>query len=247
MFGWRAKIGVLYPSSGSSTLGEWYAWAPGGVTFAPSPFHVVDVLPETLSAREDDLATAAGLLQAAEVDCLVQVGTPFGFVAGLEGDRSLTRRVATAVGAPAVTMMTACIEAMQHLGIVRPALLTAYVDRMNDLLVERLREDGIQPVGVQGLGKISNLEINRTPAATVYGAAKAAASKAPDADGIFLVCGGLPTFEIIETLEQDTSLPAISSNSAGLWSGLRLAGVNPAVPGLGRLYEGGVGVGPADA
>lgn len=239
MFGWRAKIGVLYPSSGSSTLGEWYAWAPSGVTFAPSPFHVVDVLPETLASREGDLATAAGLLQAAEVDCLVQVGTPFGFVAGVEGDRSLTQRIATAVGAPAVTMMTGCIEALHHLGMRRPVLLTAYVDRMNDLLAERLRADGVAPVAVQGLGKVSNLDINRTPATTVYRAAKAAASKAPDADGIFIVCGGLPTFDILDALEQDTRLAAISSNSAALWSALKLANVEPAVPGLGRLFERG--------
>lgn len=243
MFGWRARIGAVYPSSGSMTLGEWNSRAPEGVAFPGSPFRIVDVLPENIRAREDDLAAAAQLLRSAAVDAVVQVGTPFGFVGGLEGDRSLNKRLEAEAGVPAVSMMRACVEALGALGIRRPVIVTAYVDELNDLLTSRLGEEGIVPARLEGLGYRSNLEINSLPSTVAYRAGKRAWAEAlaagQNADGIFIVCGGLATFDVIDTLERDTGLPVVTSNSAGLWAGLRLARVDARIPGLGRLFAQG--------
>jgi maleate isomerase len=240
MFGWRARIGVLYPVTGSTTLAEWNEWAPDGIAFSPSPFDIVDVLPENIKDREDDLARAAACLRSANVDATVQVGTPFGFVAGLAGDRSLNDRLNVETGAPATSMMRACVDALTRLDIRRPVVVTAYVDGLNALLVDRLAEEGIEPVLLDGLGYRSNLEINSLPATVAYRAAMRGWDKSRKnnqiADGIFIVCGGLATFEIIRALELDTGLPVVSSNSAGLWAGMRLARVNSPIVGLGRLF-----------
>jgi arylmalonate decarboxylase len=209
------------------------------VAFVPSRFQVVDVVPEKVRGSEDDLARAATELRSSDIDALVQVGTPFGFIDGADGDRALAERLTQAAGVPAVTMMTAVVEALHHLGIHRPAILTPYVDSLDALLAARLVADSIEPAAMVGLGEISNLAINSTPSQVAYRLAKKLWKETSDADGLFISSGGLATFDIIEILESDTGLPVVSSNSAGLWAGLRLVDVAPLIPGLGVLFAPG--------
>ncbi len=70
-----------------------------------------------------------------------------------------------------------------------------------------------------------------------YRLAREVASAAPDADGIFISCGNLRSFEAIERLETDTGLPVVTSNQAGLWQTLRMAGIDEQLPNLGRLLR----------
>jgi maleate isomerase len=70
-----------------------------------------------------------------------------------------------------------------------------------------------------------------------YRLAGAVARAATDADGIFISCGNLRSFEAIEPLEKDTGLPVVTSNQAGLWQALRMAGVQERLPNLGRLLR----------
>jgi arylmalonate decarboxylase len=57
------------------------------------------------------------------------------------------------------------------------------------------------------------------------------------ADGIFISCGGLLTLDVLAPLEAKLGLPATASSPAGFWDVMRLAGLDPASPGFGRLFE----------
>jgi maleate cis-trans isomerase len=67
--------------------------------------------------------------------------------------------------------------------------------------------------------------------------ARDVANAAPDADGILISCGNLRTFEAIEPLEKDFSVPVVTSNQAGLWQALRMAGIKDKLTDLGRLLR----------
>jgi maleate cis-trans isomerase len=45
---------------------------------------------------------------------------------------------------------------------------------------------------------------------------------------------------MLQALERDIGKPVISSASAMMWNALCVAGVEPFVPGYGRLLSGGV-------
>jgi maleate cis-trans isomerase len=64
-----------------------------------------------------------------------------------------------------------------------------------------------------------------------------AAKEVSGADGVLISCGGLRTFEVIETLERDLGLPVVTSNQAALWAGLRMTNVKDPVQGYGRLLR----------
>jgi maleate cis-trans isomerase len=56
-----------------------------------------------------------------------------------------------------------------------------------------------------------------------------------DVDAVFLSGLGMPTIQILETLERDLGKPAISAASAMMWRALQLAGVREPVAGYGQL------------
>jgi maleate cis-trans isomerase len=60
---------------------------------------------------------------------------------------------------------------------------------------------------------------------------------APAANGILISCGNLRSFEAIEALETDTGLAVVTSNQAGLWQALRMAGINDRLRHIGRLLN----------
>jgi maleate isomerase len=61
--------------------------------------------------------------------------------------------------------------------------------------------------------------------------------KEPTVDGIFVSCTSLRVVDIAEDVEKATGKPVTSSNLALAWHCLRLAGVNDAIPGFGRLFR----------
>jgi maleate cis-trans isomerase len=171
------------------------------------------------------------------VNCIIQAGTPAGFVGKPGWDRELSARLQKLTGIPTATMMSACIDALRELGLKRIVVATPYVDELNVKLKETLEAAGFEVLAFKGLGVLRNIDINKLPPEASYQSARDVFRQAPDADGVFISCGGWPTFENIPLLEQDLGVPVVSSNSAGLWMGLKLAGLPAAIPGLGRLFQ----------
>ena len=77
------------------------------------------------------------------------------------------------------------------------------------------------------IGLISPLE--------VYRFAKESFSE--EADGLFISCTNLRTFEVIELLEKEIGKPVVTANQATFWRSLKLAKVNEKIKGYGRLME----------
>ncbi|KYK34613.1 MAG: hypothetical protein AYK18_13860 [Theionarchaea archaeon DG-70] len=79
---------------------------------------------------------------------------------------------------------------------------------------------------------MNNLEIGRQEPEAAYNLAKSLKM----ADAIFISCTNFKTFDAIYELEDELDIPAISSNSASLWSALKLAHKKEKIY-LGRLLE----------
>jgi maleate isomerase len=59
----------------------------------------------------------------------------------------------------------------------------------------------------------------------------------PDVDAVFLSGGALRSLDIIEEVEHVISKPVLASNQASFWHCLRLANIDDAIPGFGRLLR----------
>ena len=237
-YGWRGKIGVIVPSTNVCTEAEWARVMPEGVSF-----HVARTLLAGATSQDsynklaDGAEGAAAHLRTAEIDLVSFVCTSGSFMV----DRNaLNAKMGIAANAPSTTTADAVLAAFAELGVTKVALATPYLDVVNATEVEFLSKHGIQTVACSGLQLGVTAEerrlINRVPPEVVY--RMAVDIDRPDAQAIFLSCTALPTYSVIDRIEQTLGKPVVASNPATLWHCLRALGINDRVPSYGLLLDG---------
>jgi len=237
MYGWRAKIGRISPSPETVGCEEWRRALPDGVCLVETRTLLHDVTVEGLAETVKQIERAALELASAEVNVILQAGTAIAFFRGFGHDRELSQRIHSATGIQATTSLTAVVEALRVLGIKRPAIATSYLPDIDQRLVDVLDQSGFQVAAIRGLGLKRSIDMGKVMPEETYRLAREVARNANTADGIFISCGNLRSFEAIEPLEKETGLPVVTSNQAGLWQALRLAGIEDKLTNLGRLLR----------
>ncbi|HMA80536.1 MAG TPA: hypothetical protein VKR81_06580 [Candidatus Binatia bacterium] len=237
MYGWRAKIGRISPSPETVGCEEWRRAMPEGVCLVETRTLLHDVTVEGLAETVNQVERAALELASAEVDVILQAGTAIAFFRGFGHDQELSRRITAATGIKATTSLTAVVEALRMLGIKRPAIATSYLADIDARLVAVLQQSGFEVAAIRGLGLKRSIDMGKVMPEETYRLASEVARNATGADGIFISCGNLRSFEAIVRLESDTGLPVVTSNQAGLWQTLRMVGIDDRLPNLGRLLS----------
>lgn len=236
-YGWRAKIGLIVPPTNTVNEAEWGRMTPKGVTFHTHrmPLHSDIASAAGKQRLNDDLDAAFAMLKPANPDVVAYACTAGSMVhpvTSLPDD--LTRRNTVA----SVTTSAAIVAALHALGATRLSVATPYADALNAHEAEFLRQNGFDVARIIGLGIGANgpheyPQIAQTGIEAVRDHALAAF--VPGSDALVLLCTDFPTLPLIDTLEDTTSVPVVTSNQATLWAALRAAGLNDQPAELGRL------------
>jgi len=235
MYGWRARVGLIVPSSNTTMEEEFRSWLPDGVSLHVARVRLRRVNVEELSRMEKYVDLAADTLADAGVDVIAYGCTTGSLVGGVGYDERIAGRIERITGVRAIATATAVVEALRHLGVNNVAVATPYIEEVNRKEEEFLRGNGFNVVSMVGLGIEDNIEIGRQSPEVAYRLGRSSFHR--DADGLFISCTNFRTFEILEALELDLGKPVISSNSSTLWAILRELGVGEPVLGLGELLE----------
>jgi maleate isomerase len=142
------------------------------------------------------------------------------FVGGMTGERALTSSM-LAAGAPAATTTSGgLVSALRVLGLRRIAVVTPYIDSVTERLLTFLSEHGVEVVSSVGLGLLDHIW------KVGYGEIVQAVTEVdvPDADGLFISCTNVPTYDIIGPLERWLNKPVLTANQVTVWSALREIG-----------------------
>lgn len=147
-------------------------------------------------------------------------------------------RVAAAIGAarpgvPVVTPIGAARRALWTLGARKLAIMTPYVQSTATLIVEHLSGIGFDITSTYGMNMEDDYAMAALPAQPIIEAARAA--MAPDAEALFISCTALPAAQLVPVLEAELGVPVVTSNLAGLWMAMRVAGLSHLAPEHGRL------------
>lgn len=168
---------------------------------------------------------AARELATARVNVILMAGTAGAFNGGPGFDRELIRRMEDAAGIPATTTMTAVLDALAALNIGKVAIATSYIGEVDAALVHVLRAEGVEVVGIKGMGLLKSIDMGDIQPEATIRFAQEAFSAMPDADGYLISCGNLRALETVQPLETALGKPVITSNLAGMWKSLRMADV----------------------
>lgn len=237
-YGWRARIGIIYPAASCVTEPELYAMAPEGVSIHTARLPLADATLTGLSnmMADDGLEQAARLLAQAPLHAMTFCGTSASFLEGIGYDRRVTERIAAlAPGIPSSTTSTAALRALRTLGARSVSFVGPYVEDVTERGRIFFDANGFEVTGAHAMGLSGNLELDMLPLEKVYAFARERVE--PEADAVFISCTGIRTVGAIEALEADLGVPVVTANQATFWDGLRLAGVRDRLKGFGTLFE----------
>lgn len=151
----------------------------------------------------------------------------------------LIDRIEKATGIRATTMATSVVEALKALGVKSVVVGTPYVEELNRRLKKFLEDSGFQVLNIKSLYPASPDagSYNLHPLETSYKLAKETYAPHPEAEAIFVSCGGFRSMGNVARIERETGKPMVTSNQATLWNSLRMVGIQEPVRGYGRLLE----------
>ncbi|MBM3144844.1 MAG: Asp/Glu racemase [Chloroflexi bacterium] len=240
LFGWRARLGIIYPASGLADM-EYYHLAPAGVsihiTRTSMPDEEGSVTLETMTevAGGEPFERLAADLATVYPHALCWMCTSGSFSRGPGWDEQLRQRLSAHSGCPATTTSTALVTAFEALHVKKVALATPYEPRLNEKLVQYVEHFGFEVVNQVGLNLTRDWDIGRLGAPALRELVLQADT--PEAEAIFVSDTGIVLSPIAQSLEDDFGKPVFSANMASMWHTLRLAGVHEAQPGLGSLFR----------
>ncbi|WP_051342924.1 maleate cis-trans isomerase family protein [Pseudonocardia spinosispora] len=230
-------IGVVAPFDFALDRELW-RWVPDNVSLylTRMPFFTTLVTVEmaaTVSERGVVRRATRDVLTP-EPDVVAYACASGSFVNGVLGERLLTRTMVDAGAPAACTTSGALVEALTTLGVRKLAIATPYVDEVTSRLVSYLEEYNVQTVSSSGLGLLGN--IWRVPYSKVVEIVSSVDT--PEADALFISCTNLPTYDVIEPLEQALGKPVITANQVTMWSALRAMGLQGIGTGQSLLQAG---------
>lgn len=231
MFGWRARIGQLYPSGGLCDF-EPQRMAPPGVQFVTTRMTFRGTRLEDNLRLTQAVEQHAQLLADAKVDLIAFNCTAASLAAGPE---SICRRITEATGIPATTTIQAVLAALAAVRARRLALVTAYPPEVTAAEVRFLEAQGFEVADRRAEECESPLQQASIPPEQWQEIALEL--KDTPADALLISCAGIEIAPVLQRIEDEFGRPVIASNQALVWHCLRLLGISDSIPGFGGLLR----------
>jgi maleate isomerase len=238
--GQRRLLGMLTPSSNTVLEPTCAAMLAGmaDVSAHFARFRVTQIALSEVALRQFDeqpMLQAAELLADARVNAICWNGTSAGWL-GLEADRTLCRAICERTGIGATTSLLALEEIFRNSSVKRYALVTPYLDDVQQAIIATFRREGFECVAERHLGLRDNFSFSEVAAPTVAEMVRGVAGSLPDA--IAIVCTNLRAAQLVEELERQIGVPVYDTGATAVWGALRVAQVDPRrVQGWGRLFR----------
>jgi maleate isomerase len=231
----RARLGFILMSTDLAAESDFFAMAPDGVAVHITRLKTDDYTTnETLARHIEHMADAASRIQPdTRPDVISYSCTSGSIVIGEE--RIMAEIKKGAPWARPMCLVTGVVDALRELGAKKLVVGTPYLDEINTAEAEFLAAKGFDVLDIQGLNLTTGIEFGRvTPA---YWKTFAQEIDRPDADAIFLSCGGIRALEVAGEIEDLTGKPVVTSNQAQFWSCLRRAGIEDELHGFGKIFS----------
>jgi maleate isomerase len=238
--GYRAKIGLIVLATDQTIEYECRRLMdiPGVALWESRIANSQSITPETLAAMEAGMTEATRVIMpGVPLDVVAYACTSGGMVIGAGNVHARIREARPEVAC--TTPMEATFAAFRALKAKRICFIPPYSDEINRSMRRHIIDAGFE-VPVMGSWNLSeDTKVARLSPATVGGAVLELGGH--DAvDAVFVACTSVRLADQVESLEAELGKPVTSSNHAIAWHCLRLAGVDDAVPGFGRLFRTGL-------
>ncbi|MEM7210038.1 MAG: arylmalonate decarboxylase [Pseudomonadota bacterium] len=231
----RAKLGFILMSTDLAAEADFFDMVPRDVAVHITRLKTDDYTTnETLARHIDHMAEAASRIQPDVKPNVISYSCTSGSI--VIGEEPIFAEIKK--GAPyaiPMTLVTGVVDALEELGAKKVVVGTPYLDEINTSEAEFLHNKGFEVLDIQGLNLETGVEFGTvTPA---FWKKFAIEIDRPDADVVFLSCGGIRALEVVPEIEDAIGKPVITSNQAQMWSCLRRVGIADKLDGFGRIFH----------
>ncbi len=241
--GWRAKFGVIVPSTNTIVEPEFHAMSVPGVTPHMSRIHIRDMhfaddegMLRLLEQIRAEIGNAVDRVMTAQPDYMVMGMSAETFWDGLEGNRQFVAQIRDRSGGLGVaTGAEGCERALNLYGARRIGVVTPY-QPIGDENVRRFFTDlGFEVVAVKGLRCPHAIAIAEVTERQLMDAIGEVDDEGVDA---IVQCGtNLCMSQLADEAERWLDKPVIAINAATWWMALRDNGIDDKVYGFGSLLR----------
>ncbi len=159
MRGWRAKIGLMIPSTNSTMEPDFNRLAPEGVTIHSARLKTKrEATFETLREMEKLVIPAAKSLADCEVNAICYGCTSGSFLEGPSYSTRIEENIKNETGIAAITTANAMVESIKELGLKKITVVSPYVQATNERLIDFLEELKIKVVSLKAFDLLDQFE-----------------------------------------------------------------------------------------
>jgi maleate isomerase len=242
VLGYRAKLGVLVPSTNTIVEPDFHRMAPPGVSVATGRIFIGNAKMDDDAALEKmielvsaSIARAVEELMTCEPDYLVMGMSSETFWGGRKGNEEFQRRIEGLSGRRIATGGSACERALSVLGARRLGVITPYQPIGDRQVRAFLVECGYDVVAIESFRCTTAVAIATIDEAALRRAIDTV--NRPDVDAIVQVGTNLSMLTLADQAERELGKPVIAVNAATFWYALRENGIMDRMSGFGRLLR----------
>ena len=211
------RIGLLVPSSNTVVEADFYRNLPASATI-----HTARMLLETTTVEaeesmlDDYTFSAVRLLATAKPDLVVFACTSAGALRGNSYDADLCNRITEISGVPTISVIRSVQKILGESSGGSVAVLTPYVDELNQRIQASLEDDGFNVTAMHGMGITTNFDIAQVEPSAIVEFARECFGSQPPADSLFVSCTNFQAVTARPMLQELYGIPVVTSNQAAL-------------------------------
>ncbi|MCW2240107.1 maleate cis-trans isomerase family protein [Azospirillum canadense] len=236
----RVLLGMLTPSS-NTVLEPVTSAMLSGLPEVTAHFGRFTVKEISLRAAALDQFTDAPFLDAARLlaDARLNVigwnGTSAGWL-GFDADVRLCSAIEAETGITACTSMLALNEILETTERKRFAIVSPYLDEIQEKMVANYNAAGFEVVAERHLNDRGNFSFSEISEERIERLCAEVAEAKPDA--IAIICTNMRGAPVAERVEKALGIPVYDTVSTVVWKALRMTGVDTRrVTGWGSLFQ----------
>jgi maleate isomerase len=242
LLGYRAKIGIVVPSTNTTMEPEMHSMAPPGVTFhtarlylAQSSIRTPEEAQNAAASFQDALKIAIRDVMTAEVDHLMIGVSALSFMGGVVGGQRFEESLKKMTSVPITSASAAAIAALRLSEVKRIGILSPHPAMFDEHHLRFFSESGYEVVKLYRIDCPTTLAIAMVEEARIRAALQDLLEAGSEA--IVQVGTDLVLVRLADEAERWLGRPIVAVNAAMLWHALRAHDIQDRPPGLGSILR----------
>ncbi|WP_440652004.1 maleate cis-trans isomerase family protein [Cysteiniphilum sp. 19S12-1] len=234
---WKGKIGFLTVAMDQTVESDMFSMAPTHVGLHFNRIKMSNVVDEkTLQSMSHEIKKSSeSLLPDGSVDLICFACTMGSIVIGDEKVKKLISSVQQ-TSTKVITLAESVIEALKFLSAKQVYIVTPYIDKLNNLELEYFTNQGFTVDNIEGFNILLDSDIANVSPDYISHFCVERKNEIQKSDCLFISCSSLRSIDAIQEIENELSIPVITSNQALLWNALKTLNIDTNVSSYGKIF-----------